>query len=133
VPPFVGLLVELRRKLPVGFWRYDRGDVAGQKVIAQPIGIEGPIRQQVPGGQAADQRIRLAQVMGLAEHQTEIDEVAERVRQSQYLRRYAPARAPDSLAQSPPFAPWPERWTLMIVPSIIAYSRSASEANALNK
>ena len=36
------------------------------------------------------------------------------------------------LAPSPPFAPRPERWTLTIVPSIIAYSKPESAANSLN-
>ena len=132
MPPFVGLLVELCRELPVGFRRYDRGYAAIQQVIAQPIRIKGPVCKQVPSRQVADQRVSLAQVMGLPGHQTEIDEIAERVRQCQYLRRYASARASDRLAKSPPFAPCPERCTLTIVPSIMAYSRSASEANALN-
>ena len=48
------------------------------------------------------------------------------------LRRHAAARAPYGLALSPPFAPWPERWTLTMEPSIIAYSKSASAAKALN-
>ena len=105
MPPFVSFLVELCRELSVGFRRYDRGYAAIQQVIAQPIRIKGPICQQMPGGQVADQRVGLAQVMGLPGHQAEIDEVAERIRQGQYLRCYAAARAPNGLAQSPPFAP----------------------------
>ncbi len=132
MPPFVGFLVELCREPPVGFRRYDRGYAAIQQAIAQPIRVKGPVRQQVSGGQAADQRIGLAQIMGLPGHQREIDEIAERVCQGQYLRCYAAARASNGLAKSPPFAPCPERWTLTIVPSIIAYSRSTSEANTLN-
>jgi hypothetical protein len=105
VPPFVGLLVELCREPPVGFWRYDRGYAAIQQAIAQPIRVKGPVRQQISGGQAADQRIGLAQIMGLPGHQREIDEIAERVCQGQYLRCYAAARASNGLAKSPPFAP----------------------------
>ena len=91
MPPFVGFLVELCREPPVGFWRYDRGYAAIQQAIAQPIRVKGPVRQQISGGQAADQRIGLAQIMSLAWHQTEIDEITERIRQSQYLCRYAAA------------------------------------------
>lgn len=105
MPPFVGFLVELRRKLPVGFRRYDRDDVAINQVFAQPIRVEGPVCQQMPGGQTADQRICLAQIVGLSGHQAEINEVAERIRQRQYLRRYASTRATNGLALSPPFAP----------------------------
>ncbi len=60
IPPFVGLLVEVCWEPAVGFWRYERGDVAGQKVISQPIRIEGPIRQKMSGCQVADQCVGLA-------------------------------------------------------------------------
>lgn len=105
VPPFVSFLVELCRELPVGFRRYDWGDATIQQVIAQPISIECSVRQKVPGGQISDQRVSLAQVMSLSGHQTEINEVAERIGQRQYFRRYPSARAANGLAESPPFAP----------------------------
>jgi len=80
MPPFVGLLVEVCWEPAVGFWRYERGDVAGQKVISQPIRIEGPIRQKMSGCQVADQCVGLALVVGLPWHQTEINEISEPVR-----------------------------------------------------
>ena len=107
--PFVGLLVELGRELPVRFRWYDRSDAAIQQAIAQPIGIECPVRQQVPSGQIADQRLGFAQVMGLPGHQAKVSKVAEGVSERQYLRGYAASRAPNGLAKSPPFAPCPER------------------------
>ena len=73
--------------------------------MAQPIRTESSVRQKVPDGQIADQRVSLAQVMSLSGHQAKIDEVAERVRQGQYPRRYPSARAANGLAESPPFAP----------------------------
>jgi len=85
--PLVCFPVELSRELPIGFRWYDRDDVAIQKVVSQPIRIKGPVRQQVPCGQIADQRFSLAQVVSLSGHKAEIDEVAECVRQRQYLRR----------------------------------------------
>ena len=105
VSPFVGFLVKRRGKFPIGFRRYDRDDVAILQVISQPIRIEGPVRQQMPRGQATDQRFSLAQIVRLSGHQAEIDEVAECVCQGQYLRRYAATRTSDGLAKSPPFAP----------------------------
>jgi len=60
MPPFVGLLIEVCGEPAVGFWWYDRGDVAGQKVISQPIRIEGPIRQKMSGCQVLDQCVGLA-------------------------------------------------------------------------
>ena len=73
-----------------------------------------------------------AQVMRLPGHQPEVDEVTQAVGQRQYFGGDTAARAPYGLAKSPPFAPWPERWTLTMEPSIIAYSRSGAEDNALN-
>jgi hypothetical protein len=47
--------------------------------------------------------------MGLTGQQPEVDQIAERVGQCHDLGRYAAARTPDGLAQSPPFAPCPWR------------------------
>ena len=51
---------ELCRETPVGFLRYNRDDAACQKVIAQPLRIESPVRQDLPGCRLADQRIGFA-------------------------------------------------------------------------
>ena len=51
----------------------------------------------------------LTQVMGLTGYQAEIDEVTERICEREYFGRYTSARTSNGLAQSPPFAPWPER------------------------
>ncbi len=83
-------------------------------------------------GEAICQFRHAAQVVCLTRQQTEIDRVPERIRQRQDLGRDAAARAPYGLALSPPLAPWPERWTLTMEPSIIAYSKSACDANTLN-
>ena len=98
VAPFVGFLVKFCREFPIGFWRYDRNYVTIEQVITQPIRVKGPVRQQLPGGQIADQRLGFAQVMGLSGHQTEVGEVAERVGERQYLRGYPSARATNGLA-----------------------------------
>ncbi|WP_245875195.1 hypothetical protein [Roseovarius mucosus] len=63
--PFVGFLAEGCGKFPIGFRRYDRDDATFQQVISQPIRIESPVRQQVPGRQITDQLISLAQVVRL--------------------------------------------------------------------
>ncbi|WP_412049201.1 hypothetical protein ACK6D9_15670 [Hoeflea sp. Naph1] len=88
------VLAPLRKHGPKRSYTEDRtlsGYAAIQQAIAQPIRVKGPVRQQISGGQAADQRIGLAQIMSLPGHQTEIDEITERIRQSQYLCRYAAA------------------------------------------
>lgn len=132
MPPFVGIRIELGRKAAVGFRRDDRGDVPLVEVGAQPVGVECAIGKQVIGGKFLDQFRHGTEVMRLPRQQAEIDKVSKRVGQGQYLGRNAAARAAYGLALSPPFAPWPERCTLTIEPSIIAYSKSASAANALN-
>ena len=105
VPPFVGFLVELRWKLPVGFRRYDCCYAAIFQIISQPIRVKSPISQQMPGGKVADQRIGLAQILGLSGQQAEINEIAECIGQCQNFRRYASTRAPNGLEKRPPFAP----------------------------
>ncbi len=100
--------------------------------ISQPVGVKGSVGQKMIGGQVFDQVRHAAQVVGLAGQQAKVDEVAKRVCERQYFRRDTAPRAPYGLALSPPFAPWPERWTLTMVPSIIAYAKSASALKALN-
>ena len=63
------------------------------------------VHQQGPGIQILKQRAGFVQVVGLPRHQTEINEVAKRVGERQYLRGYSAPRASDGLAKSPPFAP----------------------------
>lgn len=73
--------------------------------VAQPIGIEGAVSQQVIRGKVFDQLRHAAQVVGLAWQQAEIDKIAKRVGQRRYLRRDPAARTPYGLALSPPLAP----------------------------
>src|SRR5579859_5618404 len=61
---------------------------------------------------------------------TEAHEVAERIGQGKDFSRHAALGAAHGLALSPPFAPWPWRWTLTIVASTIAYSTSGSSKQA---
>lgn len=98
----------------------------------QSIGIECAVGEQMIGADIFDQVRHGAQVMRLPGHQPEIDGVAQAVGQRQYPGGDTAARAPYGLAESPPLAPRPERRTLTMEPSIIAYSRSGSEDNALS-
>lgn len=130
--PFVRFLVELGRKASVGFRWNDRGDAPFGQHGSQPIGIEGAIGEQVICGEVVDQFRHSAQVVRLPRQQAEIDKVAKRVGQRKGFGRHATARTAYGLALSPPFAPCPERWTLTMEPSIMAYSKSASAAKARN-
>jgi hypothetical protein len=132
VTPLVGILVEVRREATVRFRRNDRDNLAVDQSRSEPVRVECPVGQKMIGEKGLDQVGHPSQVMSLSRQQPEIDRVSEGVRQRQDLGRDAAARAPYGLALSPPLAPWPERWTLTMEPSIIAYSKSASDANALN-
>src|SRR3546814_16405051 len=60
----------------------------------------------------------------MAGQQDEAHEIAECIGERQDLGRHAALGAADGLALSPPFAPWPWRWTLTMVASTMAYSMS---------
>src|SRR5512134_3983236 len=62
----------------------------------------------------------------LARQQNEAHEIAERIDESHDLGRQTAARLANGLIFSPPFAPVPCRWTLMMVPSTSPYSKSGS-------
>jgi len=132
VAPFVGLPVKLCREAAVGFGWNDGLYFCRSQRLADPVGIERPVGKELAARQSLNQSRRAAQVVGLSGQQAEVDQVAERIGQGHDLAGHAAARAPDGLALSPPFAPCPWRWTLVMVPSIMAYSKSASSANALN-
>src|SRR6188768_2948042 len=60
----------------------------------------------------------------MAGEKVEAHEVAERIGQRQDLGSHAALGAAYGLALSPPFAPWPWRWTLTMVASTMANSMS---------
>src|SRR3546814_9591619 len=60
----------------------------------------------------------------------EAHEIAESIGERQDLGRHAALGAADGLAPSPPFAPWPWRWTLTMVASTMAYSMSGPSEQA---
>src|SRR6202521_2960491 len=64
--------------------------------------------------------------------QDEADQVPKRIGESQDLGGHAAFGFANGLALSPPFAPWPWRWTLTMVASTIAYSMSGSSERASN-
>jgi hypothetical protein len=111
---------------PIGFRRDDRNGAAVVQFGTQPIHIEGFVGEQGLKVDARDQRCDTDTVVTLARHQDEARKIAQRIDQRQDFGRQAAARSTDGLILSPPFAPVPCWWTRMIVPSIIAYSKSGS-------
>ena len=96
------------------------------------IAVEGLVGDQPVKGDAVDQRRHLDAVVSLTRHQPEAHQIAQRIGERQNLGRHAAFGAADGLALSPPFAPWPCRWTFTMVASIMAYSMSGSPERASN-
>src|SRR3954454_21731890 len=96
------------------------------------IAVERRVADQRPKGEPVDERRHADRVEPLPRQKHEAHEIAERVGEGQDLGGQAAFRATDGLAQSPPFAPCPWRWTLTMVASTRAYSRSGSSETASN-
>ena len=62
MPPFVGVAVELCRKAAVGFWRDDGFDLGPFQGLADPVGIERPVGEELAASQPFEQRRRAALV-----------------------------------------------------------------------
>ena len=75
------------------------------ELFEQPIGIERFVSQESTEVHAIDQRLDTLHVMSLAGQKYEVDQVSKHVDQSNDLGSQSPARAPDGLILSPPFAP----------------------------
>ena len=71
----------------------------------QPLNIKRLVRQQRPKLLVPDHLFDSFAVMPLAWHQSELEQIAQRIAQGQYLGAHAPTRVPYGLALSP--APWP--------------------------
>ena len=105
---------------------------AGVQLVEDPVDVESLVGDQPSERDAVDQRRDAQGVEAVARQQLEAHQVAEGIGQGDDLRAPAAARAAYGLAFSPPFAPCPWRWTLTMLPSIIANSRSGSPDRASN-
>lgn len=125
ISTFVG-----NERLSVGL-RRDNGECAS---LVQ-LGADGVIVKRLVSEERRDvdvrnQRLHADAVMTLARKKDEAHQVAQRINERDDLGGQAAARFADRLILSPPFAPVACRWTLMIVPSMSAYSRSGSSDKA---
>ena len=73
--------------------------------LYQPLNIKRLVRQQRLKLWVPDHLFDSFAVMPLAWHQSELDQMAQRIAQGQYLGAYTPAPVAYGLALSP--APWP--------------------------
>jgi hypothetical protein len=132
VPPFIHLGVMGDRRFAIRFG----GDYGKRSALmqfgTQGIVVEGLVGDKCGDINACDERLSADAVVPLAGKKNEADEVAQGVDERDDLGRQAATRFADRLILSPPFAPVACRWTLTIVPSMRAYSKSGSFESRLN-
>src|SRR5665213_1886028 len=128
--PFIEFGVERERQSASGMLGNDDLCAALVQVCDDRVAIKGFVGDQSAEGETLDQRCDANSVEAVARQQDEAYEVAERVGESEDFGRHAAFGAANGLALSPPFAPWPWRWTLMMVASTMAYSMSGSSEQA---
>src|SRR3546814_2185699 len=78
------------------------------------VAVERLVGDQRAEAETVDERRHSDGVEAVAGQQDEAHEIAESIGERQDLGRHAALGAADGLAPSPPFAPWPWRWTLTI-------------------
>src|SRR4249919_160430 len=132
MPPFVHLRVDGERRCAARMLGDDDRGAARVEIGDDGIAVEGLVGDQRVEGQSLDERRNADRVEALSRQQHKAHEIAERIGERQDFGGHAAFRAANGLALSPPFAPWPWRWTLTMVASTMAYSMSGSSETAAN-
>src|SRR4051812_6510051 len=133
VPPLVHLTVNVEQRRAARMLGDDGLGAALVQVRDNVIAVESGIADQRPKGEPVDERRHAHRVEALPWQEHKTHQIAERIRQGQDFAGQAAFGAANGLAQSPPFAPCPCRWTLTMVASTRAYSRSGSSETASNR
>src|SRR5688572_21679870 len=130
--PFVEVAVE--RQGACGSWVLRDDDLGTARVETgdDGIAVERLVGNETTESDPFDQRLDTDCVEAMAQQELKAHKIAERIGQREDLGGQATLGAADGLALSPPFAPCPWRWTLTMVASTIAYSRSGSSEQAWN-
>ena len=131
--PFVHREVARDRAHPIGLGWNDGHGASAVQFGADPVDVEGLVGQQGLEVDTLDQRRNADAVVALAGKQQEARQVAERIDERDDFRRQPASRSADGLISSPPLAPVPCWWTRTMVPSMMAYSKSGSGDNSLNR
>ena len=132
MPPFVDLFVDAKRFCPPWVLRDNDFRASFVKLFDNPVRIEGLVSDQPAEVDLLNQRGHTRGVEAMPWQQYEAHQITQSIGEGQDLGRYPTFRFTYGLALSPPFAPWPCRWTLTIVASIMAYSISGSSERASN-
>jgi len=126
MPPLIHLVVDGERRCTLrALGDHDPGATLIQ-IVDDPVCVEGLVGDQGTEPHTLDQRRDADRIVAVARQQHEAHQIAECIDQGHDLGGQAAFRAADGLALCPPFAPWPWRWTLTMVPSTMAYSMSGS-------
>jgi hypothetical protein len=128
--PFVEFAIERQGSGASWVLRDDDLGAARIEIGNDGITVEGLVGNETTELDAFDQRRDADRVEAMAGQEFEAHKIAERVGEGQDLGGQAPLGAAYGLAFSPPFAPCPWRWTLTMVASTMAYSRSGSSEQA---
>ena len=131
--PFVHREVARDRAHPIGLGWNDGHGASAVQFGADPVDVEGLVGQQGLEVDTLDQRRNADAVVALAGKQQEARQVAERIDGRDDFRRQPASRSADGLILSPPLAPVPCWWTRTMVPAVMAYSKSGSGDNSLNR
>ena len=124
--PFVHFLIVGDVDDTVALCGNDSCCVSFIQFIAQVIGVKRLISQKCAKRQTFNQRRHTNDLTVLAGQQRKPHQITQRIGQRQDLRAQAAFRTADGLILSPPFAPLALGCVLIIVPSIMAYSKSGS-------
>src|SRR3954464_5477258 len=132
VPPFVHLAVNLERGRAAWMLGDDHLGAALVQVRDDVVADESGIADQRAECDPVDERRHADRVEPLPWQEHKAHQITERVGERQDFGGQAAFGAANSLALRPPFAPCPCRWTLTMVASTRAYSRSGSSETASN-
>src|SRR5579871_264087 len=131
MPPLVHFCVVGDLGLSTGLRRNDCERAPLLQLCTYGVVIECFVGDERLEVDVLNQRHNADAVVTVAWKKNEADQVAQSVDEHQGFGGQAAARSADGLILSPPFAPEPCRWTLTIVPSTNAYSKSGSPDKAL--
>lgn len=109
MPPFVHLFVDCQRFLALRPLGDADGCPAHVHLVNDPIAVESLVGEQRVKRQAPDQGRDAHGVIAIARQQDEPYQIAERIREGEYLGRPTALRLAYSLTERPPFAPCPAR------------------------
>jgi hypothetical protein len=131
MPPFVHLKIVWDGSFPISLGGDDGDCTAFVQCGAQTVVVKGFVGNERGEIDILDQRLGTDAVVALTRQEHKASKISQRIGERYNFGRQPAARMANRLIESPPFAPVPCRWTLTIVPSMKAYSKSGSPDSSL--